>query len=48
MSVYYPIEKEFLMEDYGMTQDPSKLLERDFINAKAYLLSASDETGINL
>lgn len=48
MSIYEPEENEFLMEDYGMTQSPYELIERDFINAKAYILTASHRSGMNL
>ena len=48
MSIYEPEENEFLMEDYGMTQSPYELIERDFINAKAYILNASHKSGMNL
>ncbi|ESN94806.1 hypothetical protein HELRODRAFT_193795 [Helobdella robusta] len=48
MSIYDSAENEFVMENYGMTQSPDALIEKDFMNAKAYLLTASTKSGMNL
>ena len=39
---------EFQNEDFGMTESPSEVIEKDYINAKSFLLNSSTLTGLNL